>query len=193
VLQIKWNEVRPCFLAAKTIDISATNQGDPILNGAGLDRFYTYDLLDSVQIPDFGGSDFHPYTYSQGDFRDTLIAYIEAANEPPVGWTLEFESLSPAIDTAPLPTPQRNPFDTGLGPTFKTYDTCYKYQIPTLTVSDQGSGDKVYLAFDLNIPGGFSQTGFIEFVKESLVTQAAWNATPRYYEMIFNFEHLTGL
>jgi hypothetical protein len=192
-LEIRWNEVRPCFLAAKTHDISAANLGDAVQNGAGLNRFYSYQLLDSQQVPDFGGTVFTPYTYAQGDFRDTLIAYTDSTNEPTAGWTMDFETLPAAGGAASLPTPQTN-WQTGIGqPLTRNYDMCYRYPVPTLTASDQGSGTKVYLQFALTIPGGFSQSGFIEFVKDPLATQAAWNVTPRYYEMLFKFTHQTAL
>jgi hypothetical protein len=171
------------------------NAGDSVANGAGLFRSYTYRLLESdVTVPDFGGSVFKPYTYAQSDFRDALIAYSASANAPG-SWTLDIESLAAATSSPSLPTPQKNPFFPGSGSPTQTYDTCHRYAIPTLTAQDLGLGDgvRVYLEYDLNIAGGFSKSGFIEFVKDPLATQAAWNTTPRYYEMIFNFIHETGL
>lgn len=195
VLTIRWNEVRPCFLSSYTHPISAANVGDAVQNGAGLFRSYTYRLLESdVTMPDFGGALFKGYNYAQGDFRDPLIAYSASSNAP-ASWNIDFESLSPTTSSPSLPTPQKNPFDPPLVTTFRMYDTCHRYAIPTKTVQDLGLGDgpRVYLAFNLTISGGFSKTGFIEFVKDSLATQTAWNNTPRYYEMIFDFNHLTGL
>jgi hypothetical protein len=194
-VDLRWNEVRPCFLSAATFPISAANLGDGNQNGAGLFRSYTYRLLDSnIQVPDFGGSAFHPYSYAQSDFRDTLIVYSDSTNAPS-GFTLDFETLSPTIGGAPLPTPQRNMFDSGFGPTFQNNDTCSRYQIPTLTARDLGGGDgtRVYLQFSLTIPGGFSKSGFIELIKDPLATQVAWNVTPRYHEIVLQFIHETGL
>jgi hypothetical protein len=194
-LQIRWNEVRPCFLTGYTHPFSAVNAGDSVANGAGLSRSYTYRLLEAdVQVPDFAGSVVKSYGYAQGDFRDPLIAYSASSNEP-ASWSIDFEGIAPTSSAPVLPTPQKNPFDPPFTTTFRTYDGCHRYAIPTKTAQDLGLGDgpRVYLEFDLNITGGFSKTGFIEFVKDSLATQTAWNNTPRYYEMIFNFIHETGL
>ena len=164
--------------------------GDDIQNGTGLFRSYCYYPLESgVIIPDFGGTDFRSYTIALADLRDPLIAYTESSNEP-TSWTLTFDSLSPSGGSASLPASQRNPYDSGLGPTFMNFDTCYRYAIPTLTVKP---GPIVGLDFDLEITGGYSQTGTIEFVKDSLVSQSEWDVTPRTYEMLLKFTFQTNL
>jgi hypothetical protein len=194
-LDIIWNEVRPCLLAPADIPLSALNAGDAVNNGAGLFRSYSYKLLEAdVTMPDHGGSMSRSYSVAAGDLRVPLVAYTASSQEP-ASWSLTFESLSPTSGGAALPTPQRNPFDTGPDPDFLTFDNCHRYDIPNRTDQDLGLGDgtRVYLEYDLNITGGFSKSGFIELVKDPLATQNAWNVTPRYYEMIMQFTLLTGL
>jgi hypothetical protein len=194
-LEIIWNEVRPCLKAPADVALSALNAGDSIQNGAGLNRSYSYKLLEAdVTMPDYGGTVTRAYSVAAGDLRAPLVAYA-ASSQVPAIYTLNFEGLSPSSSSAPIPTPQRNPFDSGSGPTFLTFDECHKYTIPTRTDRDLGLGDgtRVYLQYDLVIDGGFSKSGYIELVKDALATQNAWNVTPRYYEMIFQFNHLTGL
>lgn len=194
-LDIIWNEVRPCLLAPADIALSAANAGDAVNNGAGLFRSYSYKLLEAdVTMPDYGGVVSRSYAVSSGDLRVPLVAYADSTNVPPI-YSLTFEALSPTSGGVSLPTPQRDPFDTSPTPSFRTFDECHRYSVPTRTDQDLGLGDgtRVYLAFELIVDGGFSKTGFIEFVKDPLSTQAAWNVTPRYYEMLFQFTHFTGL
>lgn len=194
-LDIIWNEVRPCLMAPADVPMSAVLSGDAFANGAGLFRSYSYKLLEAdMTMPDYGGSLARSYSVAAGDLRVPLVAY-SASSQEPATWSLTFEGLASASGAAPLPTPQRNPFDTGLDPDFLTFDNCHRYDIPNRTDRDLGLGDgvRVYLEYDLNITGGFSKAGFIELVKDSLATQNAWNVTPRYYEMIMQFTHHTGL
>jgi hypothetical protein len=111
VLTIKWSEVHPCFLAGYTDPYSAANAGRlGGQRGRPVPELHLPAAGSDVQVPDFGGAVFKPYTYAQGDFRDPLIAYAASSNAPAI-WSLDFESLSPTISSPALPTPQKNPFD----------------------------------------------------------------------------------
>jgi hypothetical protein len=126
-VEIIWNEVRPCLTAPADVALSAVNAGDSIQNGAGLFRSYSYKLLEGdVTMPDYGGTVNRAYSVAAADLRVPLITYT-ASSQVPASYTLTFEGLSPSSSGPALPTPQRNPFDSGSGPTFLTFDECHRY------------------------------------------------------------------
>lgn len=196
-LDLFWQEVHPARLTATGPTLSATRAGDSTLNGTGLHRSYCYQSLETgVVIPDFGGTLSRSYTVASSDLRNPLVLYTydDGGVTQPASFSLTFEGVTPTPAASSLPTPQRNPFDSGLGPTFINFNQCSQYAISTKTVHNLiGEGDRVALAFTLTIPGGFSNSGFIEYVKNPFVSQSDWNATPRYYEMVGLFSHITGL
>lgn len=197
ILELYWQEVHPARLTSTGPTLSATLAGDGTQNGAGLHRSYCYQSLETgFVVPNFGGSTSRSYTVASGDLRNPLVLYTydDGGVTQPASFSLTFEGVTPTPASVALPTPQRNPFDTGLGPTFLNFNQCSQYAIPTTTVHNlPGEGDVVALAFSLTIPGGFTASGNIEYVKDPFVSQADWNATPRYYEMVGLFFHQTGL
>ena len=198
-LDLFWQEVHPALLASTGPTLSATLAGDGTQNGSGLHRSYCYKSLETGMVmPGFGGGTLtRSYTVAQGDLRNPLVLYTfdDSGATQPATFSLTFEGITPTPAGASLPTPQRNPFDAGSGPTFINFNQCSQYAIPTNTVKTEPGSGRLFVGLDftLTIPGGFSKTGTIEYVKDPLVSQSDWNATPRYYEMVGLFTLFTGL